>query len=65
MNMHPTLKQYFEEKEQFYPVQLETRYRRIFDKIMKLWGTLQADDYMAELMVDKRGGRQEIGRAHV
>lgn len=58
MNMHPTLKQFFEEKERSYPVHLETKHPRVFDKIIKLWGSLEADDYMAGLMVDDRGGRQ-------
>lgn len=58
MDMHPKIAQFFEEKEQFYPVHLETKYARIFSRIMDLWGTREGDDFMGELMVDKRGGRQ-------
>jgi len=58
MDMHSKIAQFFEGKEQFYPVHLETKYPRIFNRIMDLWGTLELEDYMGELMVDKRGGRQ-------
>jgi uncharacterized protein len=58
MDMHPTIAQYFQGKEQFYPATLESKYPRIFSKIIELWGTLELDDYMGEIMVDKRGGRQ-------
>jgi len=58
MDMHSKIAQFFEGKEQFYPVHLETQYARIFNRIMDLWGTLELEDYMGELMVDKRGGRQ-------
>ena len=58
MDMHPKIAQFFEGKEQFYPVHLETKYARIFSKIMDLWATLALEDFMGELMVDKRGGRQ-------
>lgn len=58
MDMHSKIAQFFEGKEQFYPVHLETKYARIFNSIMDLWGTLELENYMGELMVDKRGGRQ-------
>ena len=58
MDMHPKIAQFFEGKEQFYPVHLETQYPRIFSKIMDLWATLELEDFFGELMVDKRGGRQ-------
>lgn len=56
--MHPTIAPFFEGKEQFYPTALETKYARIFNRIMELWGTLEAEEYFSDLMVDKRGGRQ-------
>lgn len=56
--MHPTIAQFFEGKEQFYPTALETKYARIFNRIMELWGTLECEEYFSDLMVDKRGGRQ-------
>ncbi|MBI4193652.1 MAG: ankyrin repeat domain-containing protein [Betaproteobacteria bacterium] len=57
-DMHPNIAQFFEGKEQFYPAALESKYARIFNRIMELWGSLEAEDYFGELMVDKRGGRQ-------
>ena len=56
--MHPTIARFFEGKEQFYPAALEARYARIFNRIMELWGTADAEEYFGDLMVDKRGGRQ-------
>lgn len=56
--MHPTIAQFFEGKEQFYPAALEAQYARIFNRIIELWGNFELEDYFGELMVDKRGGRQ-------
>ncbi|HEX6005745.1 MAG TPA: ankyrin repeat domain-containing protein [Burkholderiales bacterium] len=58
MEMHEKIARYFEGKEQFYPAALEAKYARIFNRIMDLWGLQELEDYFAELMVDKRGGRQ-------
>jgi ankyrin repeat protein len=58
MTMHEKIARYFEGKEQFYPAALEAKYPRIFNRIMDLWGLQELEDYFADLMVDKRGGRQ-------
>ena len=58
MLMHEKMARYFEGKEQFYPAALEAKYARIFNRIMDLWGLDELEDYFADLMVDKRGGRQ-------
>ena len=58
MTMHEKIARYFESKEQFYPAALEAKYPRIFNRIMDLWGMQELEDYFADLMVDKRGGRQ-------
>lgn len=41
-----------------YPFALEQKYERILNKIADLWDTPEIDDYFADLMMDKRGGRQ-------
>lgn len=58
MLMHEKIARYFEGKEQFYPAALEEKYARIFNRIMDLWGLEELEEYFADLMVDKRGGRQ-------
>ncbi len=58
MAMHEKIAKYFEGKEQFYPAVLEAKYARIFNRIMDLWGSFELEEYLSELMVDKRGGRQ-------
>ena len=49
-----------------YPHNLEAKYARIVEKIVQLWGSPQITDYFAELLIDKRGGRQgfpaDVGR---
>jgi ankyrin repeat protein len=57
--MHPTLAKYFEGgREHFYPVNLEAKIPRIFNKIVSMWGNAELDVYFESLMVDKRGGRK-------
>jgi len=41
-----------------YPAQLESRYPRILDRIAQLWGTNQLEDYLQEVLLDRRDGRQ-------
>jgi ankyrin repeat protein len=41
-----------------YPFVLEQKYERVLNKIVDLWDTPEIDDYFADLMIDKRGGRQ-------
>lgn len=40
-----------------YPHNLESKYPRVFGKIMSLWDSPEIDDYFMELMVDARGNR--------
>lgn len=56
--MHPTLAPLYQGKEDRYPAALEAKYSRVFNNIMKYWGTDKCDEYFADLLVDKRGGRQ-------
>ena len=57
--MHPNLAKYFEGgREQFYPTVLETKFARVFNKIISMWGNPELDAYLDGLMVDKRGGRK-------
>ena len=44
-------------EEKFYPHGLESKYPRIFEKIMMLWDKPGMSDYFLELMVPKRGDR--------
>jgi len=41
-----------------YPSRLDERYPRILERIAQLWGTSQIDQYLQELLLDTRGGRQ-------
>jgi ankyrin repeat protein len=56
--MHPTIAPLYQGKEDHYPVALEAKYSRVFNNIMKHWGTEKGDEIFAELLVDKRGGRK-------
>lgn len=56
--MHPTLEPIFKGKDDLYPTALEGKYARVFNNIMKYWGTPKCDEYFEDLIVDKRGGRQ-------
>jgi len=44
--------------EPFYPYALEAQYPRVMNKIIELWDTAGIEEYLLDLMVDKRGGRQ-------
>lgn len=41
-----------------YPTQLEQRFDRILSEIVRLWDTHQIHDYLSDLLIDRRGGRQ-------
>ncbi len=41
-----------------YPVYLEQHHDRILNKIDELWDTPEIDDYISDLLIDKRGGRR-------
>lgn len=56
--MHPTLAPLYQGKDDQYPAALEAKYSRVFNNIMKYWGTDKCDEYFGDLLVDKRGGRQ-------
>jgi ankyrin repeat protein len=47
-----------EADEARYPHSLEARFKRIFDRIAELWGTPMLENYLEDLLIDKRGGRQ-------
>jgi len=41
-----------------YPSRLDERYPHILERIAQLWGTTQIDNYLQELLLDSRGGRE-------
>lgn len=41
-----------------YPVYLEQHHARVLNKIDELWNTPEIDDYLSDLLIDKRGGRK-------
>jgi ankyrin repeat protein len=41
-----------------YPTRLDERHPHILERIAQLWGTSQIDQYLQELLLDTRGGRQ-------
>lgn len=41
-----------------YPVYLEQHHDRVLNKIGELWDTPEIDDYLSDLLIDKRGGRK-------
>lgn len=56
--MNPGLQALLEADEERYPRSLEAKFKRIFDKIVDLWGTPGLEDYFTSLLIDDRGGRQ-------
>lgn len=44
--------------EEDYPVFLEQHHERVLNKIDELWNTPEIDDYLNDLLIDKRGGRK-------
>lgn len=42
----------------YYPKRIEAQYPRILAKIVELWGSATLDDYLNELMLPSRPGRQ-------
>lgn len=51
---HPLLESLGED----YPVYLEQHHERVLNKIEELWNTPEIDDYLSDLLIDKRGGRK-------
>lgn len=41
-----------------YPVYLEQHHDRVLNKIDELWDTPEIDDYLSDLLIDKRGGHK-------
>jgi hypothetical protein len=58
VKMHPVIAEYFEKKPDLYPAALESKYSRVFNKIIAMWGTQQLEEHFNDLIVDKRGGRK-------
>lgn len=56
--MNPKMTEYLGEHADKYPKQIEERFPHIFDKLLELWGTMQMHDYLDELMMSRRAGRQ-------
>src|SRR5205085_9255621 len=52
------LMQYLGDARDKYPHQLQARYPRIVDKIVRLWNTAQLPLYLSDLLIDSRGARQ-------
>jgi uncharacterized protein len=57
--MNPRLHKLLQGNEALYPTMLEARFPRVFNKLLELWQTPHIDDYLRDLMVDKRGGERE------
>lgn len=57
--MNPRLLSLLGNNEEIYPNVLETRFPRVFNKLLELWQTPHIDAYLQDLMVDKRGGDRE------
>jgi ankyrin repeat protein len=55
--MNPKLAQIFKGREDLYPRNLESKYPRVFERIMLMWGTSELGPYFNGLFVDDRGGR--------
>ena len=45
-------------EDQSYPHALEEKYPHVMNKIIELWDMPQMEEYILDLIVDKRGGRQ-------
>ena len=58
MEMHPKIEALFKGREAQYPKNVETKYPRVFGKIMENWDTPEADFVFEDILMDKRGGRQ-------
>lgn len=43
-----------------YPVYLEQHHDHVLRKIDELWDTPEIDDYLRDLLIDKRGGAQGV-----
>ncbi|MBI4807811.1 MAG: ankyrin repeat domain-containing protein [Nitrosomonadales bacterium] len=57
--MNPRLLNLLNGDKDLYPTLLETRFPRVFSKLLELWQTPYIDGYLQDLMVDKRGGDRD------
>nr|MBL8410407.1 hypothetical protein [Dechloromonas sp.] len=53
-----TLRGFLGSDQSSYPVQIESRFPRIFQQIVALWGKPELDTYLNDLMVTDRHDRQ-------
>lgn len=54
--MNPTLLNMLDDNEAIYPHLLETKFPRVFNKIIELWETRNIDAYLQDLLLNSRGG---------
>jgi hypothetical protein len=54
--MNPRLLNLLNGDVDLYPKMLEAKFPRVFNKLLELWQTPHIDEYLDDLMVDKRGG---------
>lgn len=57
--MNPRLFNLLNKDEDLYPKVLEERFPRVFNKLLELWQTPHIEDYLRDLMVDKRSGDRQ------
>ena len=57
--MNPRLFKLLDENEELYPRLLEEKFPRVFNKLLELWQTPHIEDYLRDLMVDKRAGDRQ------
>lgn len=56
--MNEKLMEYLRGFESKYPHNLEARFPRIVEKIVRLWDTPEINNYFSDLLIDDRGNRQ-------
>lgn len=57
--MNPKFLRLLGGNEAYYPRTLEMQFARVFDKLLELWETKQADAYLQDLMMNTRGGTRK------
>ncbi len=57
--MNPRILNLLGGDEDLYPHMLEEKFPRVFNKLLDLWETPHIEQYLQDLMVDKRGGTRE------
>lgn len=58
-NMNEHILQILNGDASLYPHALEQQYERVLNKILQVWDTPEAENYLFELMVDNRGGTRQ------